>query len=155
MTRHIFKKIWTPEIFLLGFPDPVWGSWAPVQAVASAVKRAVHWLVQLRPGGSHSSVMFLSVASVLPSPGAKLGFAWIKSIVSSFLLSGLLHPSLLADSRFVLRLPPQDHLVPSGLGVPGGVGSAHVENNQPAVCVSRGTAFSWRRFCLPECEGSC
>lgn len=46
----------------------------------------------------------------------------------------------------------QDHLVPSGFGVPGGDGSDHMENNWPAVCF-RGIAFSWAHFAFQSVKG--
>lgn len=89
------------------------------------------------------------MASIFPSPGqnfALLGLSLcLLSQVCPILPSWLTVPSCSVSTQ-------QDRLVPFGFGVPGGDGSAHVENNRPAVCF-RGIAFSWTRFAFQSLKG--
>ena len=89
------------------------------------------------------------MASIFPSPGqnfALLGLSLcLLSQVCPILPSWLTVPSCSISTQ-------QDRLVRSGFGVPGGDGSAHVENNRPAVCF-RGIVFSWMRFAFQSVKG--
>ena len=89
------------------------------------------------------------MASILPSPGQNFALLGLSLCLLSQVCPIL--PSWLTVASCSVSTQ-QDRLVRSGFGVPGGDGSAHVENNRPAVCFS-GIAFSWMRFVFQSVKG--
>ena len=89
------------------------------------------------------------MASIFPSPGQNFALLGLSLCLLSQVCPIL--PSWLTVASCSVSTQ-QDRLVRSGFGVPGGDGSAHVENNRPAVCFS-GIAFSWMRFAFQSMKG--